>query len=413
MSRRLVWLWRVVVALVVVGLLPVTAIPLAGQEAPTPDDPTTTTAPVPPPTASIVVDATTGAVLASSNPRQPLSPASTSKIITALLVRDRLPIDAEITISNIVASAPPRRLRLAPGSRWNVRDLLYASLHCSCNDAAWALGQAAGGGTMEGFEAESQVLARDLSLSDAPVLRDPAGLDNDRSIRGGNLISARDLAIAARAFLADPELAAIAAAPGHEWIGGDGESHSVTNLDQFLARYEGAIGIKTGFTKKAGLTFAAAARRGGRTLIAVVLDSDANYAHARELLDRGFLLAAAGQVTDDTLPAVPDDLVAGASPSTTTSTTTTPTTAPSSSTSAATSATSSSPPDSTGVGGGDGGGAVDPLWLGAGGGVVVVGAGAAVLARRRTRSPRSDQRPARPRRRARRRPSLPGSGSGS
>lgn len=278
--------------------------------------PSVPTAPLAPPRASIVVDADTGEVVTESESRIPQLPASTTKIITALLVRRHLDLDSTIAIPDLAAFAPPRRIHLAPGSQWGVRDLLYAAMHCSCNDAAWALGEVAGGGSMEGFETESAVLADLLGMGDAPVMRDPAGLDDQDAVGGGNLISARDLAIAARAYLADEELTEIAVAPGHEWIGGDGEPHSVRNLNAFLGLYEGAIGLKTGATERAGLTFVAAARQGGRTLIAVVLGSQDHYRHARELLDAGFLLSAAGDLRGggDVLPAVPATIVVGADP---------------------------------------------------------------------------------------------------
>src|SRR5687768_8403783 len=220
------------VALVVGALVPVG--PTAAQ------DPTVTTAPIPPPAASIVVDVDTGEVVTASNDRQALPPASTTKVLTVLLAAQQLELDDEVGISATASIAPPRRIRLAPGTRWRVEDLMYAAMLCSCNDAAWALGQAAGGGTMAGFEARAATLATTLGLADAPVLRDPAGLDDDRSVRGGNLLSARDLAIVGRAYLAQPELAAIAVAPEHRWVGGDGEPHDVTNLNRFLGAYEGA-----------------------------------------------------------------------------------------------------------------------------------------------------------------------------
>lgn len=288
----------------------------ASAQEPEPQPSVPASAALAPPRASIVVDADTGEVVTESESRIPQLPASTTKIVTALLVRRHLDLDGTIAIPDLAAFAPPRRIQLAPGSQWGVRDLLYAAMHCSCNDAAWALGEMAGGGSMEGFETEAAVLADLLGMEDSPVMRDPAGLDDQDAVGGGNLISARDLAIAARAFLADAELAAVAVAPGHEWIGGDGEPHSVRNLNAFLGLYEGAIGLKTGATERAGLTFVAAARQGGRTLIAVVLGSQDHYRHARELLDAGFLLSAAGDLRGggDLLPPVPDSIVAGADP---------------------------------------------------------------------------------------------------
>lgn len=400
----LVGLTVVLATVVAVGSV---VVPAPAQEPP-PPSPTETTAPVPPARASIVVDVETGEVVTESNSREALPPASTTKILTALLVRQNLDIDGDIGVSATATMAPPRRLALQYGSTWGVRDLLYAMMLCSCNDAAWALGQAAGGGTMPGYHEQAQALAEHLGLADGPVLYDPAGLDDERSVEGGNLLSARDLAIAARAFLADPELAEIALAPSHEWTGGDGQPHSVTNLNAFLGAYDGAIGLKTGFTSRAGMTFVGAARRDGRTLVAVVLGSEAHYAHARELLDAGFMIASIDETTGDVLPPVPDDL----GPATTTTTTTTTTsTAPEAASSDSDPGTG---PTTTVTGddevaapalrptGTDDDLPVEPQWIVLGGGAVTVVVAMALLARWRITRDRIDRRPARPRRRDRR-----------
>lgn len=408
-SRRVIRLLVAALAglatlLVAAGLGP------AGAQEP-PPGPTDTTAPVPPPRASIVVDVETGEVVTEANAREALPPASTTKILTALLARQNLDFEGEIGISGTAALAPPRRIGMQQGSSWGVRDLAYAMMLCSCNDAAWALGQAAGGGSMGGYAARSQALAESLGLADGPLLRDPAGLDDDRSVDGGNLISARDLAIAARAYLADPALAEIAAAAGHDWVGGDGEPHSVRNLNAFLDAYPGAIGLKTGFTSRAGMTFVGAAERDGRTLLVVVLGSEAHYAHARELLDAGFMRAEVDDTTGDTLPPVP-----GAEPPTTT----TPTTAPSTTTTstapepassdadpdtgpatpAADEETAAAPVRATSS---DPGLPSEALWLVLGGVGVLVVALVALVARERAMADTIDRRPAKPRRRDRRR----------
>ncbi len=382
--------------------------PVAAQEPPGPTD---TVAPVPPPLASIVVDVESGEVITENNAREALPPASTTKILTALLARQNLDWDGDIAISATATLAPPRRIGFGKYQRWGVEDLAYAMLHCSCNDAAWALGQAAGGGSMPGYHEQVQALAERLGMTDDPVVYDPAGLDDDRSVEGGNRLSARDLAIAGRAFLADPELAAIAVAPDHVWIGGDGKEHSVTNLNRFLDAYEGAIGIKTGYTERSRMTFVGAARRHGRTLLAVVLGSEAHYAHARELLDAGFMLAVAGDTTGDRLPPVPEGL-AGGPTTTTTTTTTTSTTVPEPASSEADPGTGptttvadevAAPVGRPAVGPDEDDPLVAPVVLAGAGGVVVAGVGAALLARARANRGKIDRRPARPRWRDRRR----------
>ncbi|WCO69261.1 serine hydrolase [Iamia majanohamensis] len=394
------------------------ALPAGAQEPPPPpDSPIVTTGPVDPPASSIVVDADTGEVVSARNERAPMLPASTTKILTSLLVRQQLELDEEIAISQTATLAEPHRLGLQAGSLWRVEDLLYAAMLCSCNDAAWALGQAAGGGSMSGFGDRAAALVDTLGMEDDPVVRDPAGFDDFRSVSGGNRLSARDLAIAARAYLADPELAAISRTPRHEWVGGDGEPHFVNNLNLFLDAYEGAIGLKTGATDAAGSIFVGAAERDGRTLIAVVMQSPARYAEAAALLDAGFVLSSVGDVTDDVLPPVPAGLTGGGTPTTTApSTTAAPTTAPATSTTGAADAPTPSsaavPADDEQAAGaapavGSPSSGTDwpatPMWVGGGAAVVLAGGGVAALARRRAAAGGIDRRPARPRRRHRRR----------
>ncbi|MGI8938559.1 MAG: D-alanyl-D-alanine carboxypeptidase family protein [Iamia sp.] len=403
-------------ALALTLLLALAAVPSAAQEPPEPPEPSapesplSTVAPLPPAAASIVVDVDTGEVISASNARSPMLPASTTKILTALLVRQNLDLDADITVSKTASIAEPRRIGLVAGSRWRVEDLLYAAMLCSCNDAAWALGQAAGGGTMAGFEGAVAELTEQLGMEDDPVVRDPAGFDDERSVRGGNRLSARDLAIASRAFLADPELASIASTPRHDWVGGDGQPHYVNNLNRFLDLYEGAIGLKTGTTTAAGSIFVAAAERDGRTLVSVVVQSADKYAESAALLDAGFLLAAVGETTGDVLPAVPAEL-GGVPPTTGSPTTTAPVGSqpvdvptPSSPSPAPGDQEVAAPVAAPGPASTNDGSPVDPVWLGGGAFVLLAGGGVAGLAvRRRRGAAEADRRPARPRRRDRRR----------
>ncbi len=252
------------------------------------------TAPLPPPAASILVDVDTGAVLAGHDPRTPYPVASTTKIVTALVVRRRLQAATPVTVSPLAASMPARKLNLLAGERWRAGDLLHAMLLCSCNDAAVALAEASGG-DLAGFGRLAAAEAKKLGMVDDPVLQDPSGLDDEFSVGGGNRISAHDLAVATRALLRDRELAAIVATPRYAFTGGDGEPHAVVNHNRLFRLYPGAIGVKTGYTRRAGSSLVAAARRYGRTMLAVVIDSPNTYAQAAALLDSGFAVPASEQ----------------------------------------------------------------------------------------------------------------------
>ena len=250
-------------------------------------DASTTTAAPPPPKAWVLVDADTGAVVSASNDREPKPVASLSKIITALAVVNTLEKGTDVPVSLRAEGMPARKINMKAGQVWTVEDSLASLLLSSANDAAVALAERVSG-SVEAFQRELMRTAERVGMQDMPVLQDPAGLDDEFSVGGGNLISARDLAIAARALLAERRLADLVATVNVRFFGGDGIHHSLTNHNRLLSTYPGAIGVKTGFTKRSGRCLVAAAQRDGRTMIAVVVDTYDMYGAATRLLDQGF-----------------------------------------------------------------------------------------------------------------------------
>jgi D-alanyl-D-alanine carboxypeptidase (penicillin-binding protein 5/6) len=294
-------------------LLAVLLAPAArAQDAPTtaPGSPTTA-----PPTATlpnepdgwILVDADTGAVLGSRNPRTPHLPASTIKLVTALVAVQRLPADDPVPISSVAAGMPARRIVMQQGQVWDLEDLLYSMLTVSANDAAVAVAERVGGGSLAGWELIADRTAVGLGLEDAPDLSDPAGLDDEFSHGEGSRISPRDMAIVARAVLADPRLMEMIGVEEHLFTGGDGIVHSVDRRNRLFELYPGAIGMKTGLTDAAGRCLVAAATRDGRTMLAVLFDAPDMYLTAATLLDRGFATPVSAQTGLDVLPAVVPD----------------------------------------------------------------------------------------------------------
>lgn len=273
-------------------------------------DPTLPTAPLPqvgvpagpPPKAYIVVDQATGKVVSASNDRQPLPPASLTKVITALAAVAALPEKSKVPVSERAAAMPAHKLNMKAGTPWPLDDTLEALLLSSANDAAAALAERVSG-SLENFQTSLTALAGQLKMADAPVLQDPAGLDDYSSIRGGNLVSARDLAIATRALLANPRLAPIVKTPVARFTDPQGIPHKLTNHNKMLFQYFGTVGVKTGFTKKAGRSLIAAATRNGRTEIVVVMNVADTYGWAKGLLDAAF--ASPTLTTGERLPAIP------------------------------------------------------------------------------------------------------------
>jgi D-alanyl-D-alanine carboxypeptidase (penicillin-binding protein 5/6) len=249
----------------------------------------------------ILVDADTGAVLDAASARTPMRPASIFKILTALVAVQQLPADAQVPVSTRAASMPAMKIDMKAGQVWPLGDVLRCLLMVSANDAAAALAERVGG-TLEGFADVLNRASVRLRLEDGPVLQDPAGLDDEFSVRGGNLISARDLAIITRAALAIPVIKSIVATPEYRFQGVDGLNHRLLNHNRLLRRYAGAIGVKTGYTRRAGNTLIAAATRNGRTMIAIVLKASAAYDTTTALLDRGFATPVSSEGGLERLP---------------------------------------------------------------------------------------------------------------
>jgi D-alanyl-D-alanine carboxypeptidase len=246
----------------------------------------------PPPKSFLVVDASSGTILIADNPHEPRLPASTAKIMTAVTAVERLAPDAVVTVSDLAAAQPASRINMFPGQQWRFEDAMASLMMVSANDAAYAIAETAGG-SLRGFaDAMGQTAAR-LGMKDS-TFSDPAGLDDEASFEGGTRMSAYDVAIATRNALTVPELALWSALPTYEFVDPTGLTRSLTNHNKLLPggtrSYEGATGMKTGYTDRAGHTLVATATRGGRTLIVVVLDTYDTYGWATALLDQGFAM---------------------------------------------------------------------------------------------------------------------------
>lgn len=290
------------------------AVP-AGAE---PDGDTAAQRPGPSAKASITFDVGTGRVYDAHDARTPHPVASTIKLLTALIVRANVPMDAAVPITPQAADVSPLKLSMEPGTRWRADDLLHAMLIASLNDAAVALAIEAGGGSLEGFHDAVGAESRRLGLQDSPEVYDPSGLDGEDSVGGGdNLISARDLAVVTRAFLGDPLLAEIVRMPSYRFDGGDDRPHVVYSHNAFLTMYPDAIGVKTGYTTESGHSLVAAASRDGRTIATVIIDSPAPVEYATARLDEAFAETSEPVEGDDVLPVVgvaPATLDGGAAP---------------------------------------------------------------------------------------------------
>lgn len=266
-------------------------------------------APAPPPVDAaswLVADVDTGQVLAAHNPRTPLAPASTLKLLTLLALAPGLDRNATWTALHEDAAIDGSKVGLVPGSVYTVDDLLHGMMLGSGNDAAHALAGLVGG-TGEAT-ARMQRTADELGAVDT-VVRNTSGLDAD-----GQVSTAADLAVVGRAVLADPALAEVVrttryAFPGAGTAVGAGRAtFEIANKNRLLHGYEGALGLKNGYTNAARSSFVGAVERDGRRYLVSMLRVEGSAsAQTRQLLDwaiaNGSAARAVGELPDGTEPA--------------------------------------------------------------------------------------------------------------
>lgn len=255
--------------------------------------------------AGILVDASTGKVLWSKNDTDLRAPASLTKVLTALTVLEYSALDGYTTISHAARNVGGGRTYAEEGWGFTMRDLLWGLLLQSGNDAAIALAEnASPDGSVEGFMTMANALASRLGAHNSHFVN-PHGLDAD-----GQVSTARDLAIITQAALEDPRFVEMVSTKTHNVPWGDGKPHMYINHNKLLWRYEGAIGVKTGFTNQAGPSLISAVQRDGSTLIAVVLGSGNHYGDSTALYDWAFgnLDALRGSSQDTISPNLSDEV---------------------------------------------------------------------------------------------------------
>lgn len=247
--------------------------------------------------ASLLMDAENGNVLFERNARTRLPMASTTKIMTALVVLDLLSPDDLVCIDPAAVGIEGSSIYLYAGEWLTVRQLLLALLLESANDAAVALAIAACG-SVDAFVEKMNLRAASLGLTDTHF-ENPHGLDAK-----DHYTTAYDLALITAQALADPLLREImstrraliplcdmqspeAATPTNDPSLPTG-TRVLLNHNKMLRYYDGAIGGKTGYTQKSGRCLVSAAERDGLTLIAVTLNAPDDWNDHTQLLDHGF-----------------------------------------------------------------------------------------------------------------------------
>jgi D-alanyl-D-alanine carboxypeptidase len=244
--------------------------------------------------AYLIVDASSGRELASDNPDDLRYPASLTKLMTIYLTfsaldSGRLSLGDSLQVSVNALNAPPTKMGMQPGGTVNVRDAVMALVTRSANDAAVLLAESMAG-SEEAFARLMTQKARQLGMS-STVFRNASGLPNSEQVT-----TARDMAKLAFALMRDfPHYYGIFSVQAYPYRGRVLENHN-----RMLGSYEGADGLKTGYTSASGFNLVMSAMRDNRRLIGVVMGGSSAAGRDRIMaahMDRGFAMAQAMQLS--------------------------------------------------------------------------------------------------------------------
>jgi len=237
---------------------------------------------------AVLMDAETGTVLYNKNGDEALPPASVTKVMTLLLIMEAIDggvfsLTDPVSVSEYAASMGGSQVYLEPGEEMSVEEMLKCVIIASANDAAVALAEKTAG-SVEGFVQRMNERASTLGMKNTHF-ENPTGLDDN--VENHNT-SAMDIAIMSRELLRHETILKYSGI----WMDTirNGE-FGLTNTNRLIRFYNGATGLKTGSTSKAGFCISATAKRDGMHLIAVIMGSstrDERNNAAKTLLDYGF-----------------------------------------------------------------------------------------------------------------------------
>lgn len=227
--------------------------------------------------AALAVDLNSGVSLYEKNREAVLLPASTTKIITALVAMDYYPSNRVVSVGPI--SVEGQKMGLIEGEVIRVRDLLYGLLIFSANDAAEVLAQNYPGGK-ERFIAAMNFKARDLNL-ESSVFTNPSGLETQNHVT-----SAEDLVRVSEVAMRSPLFRTIVGTKKIEVQSLDGAiTHNLTNLNELVGEVDGVLGVKTGWTENAQENLVTYVEREDRKVMIALLGSEDRFGETRQLID--------------------------------------------------------------------------------------------------------------------------------
>lgn len=238
--------------------------------------------------ATLLMDTSSGRVLYEKNGYEALPMASTTKIMTCIYTLEHGNLSDLVTISKNAAKQPKVRLGMVAGEQYLLKDLLYALMLESYNDCAVAIAEHISGSVSQ-FCYDMSNKARDLGAYNT-TFETPNGLDSDN-----HKTTAYDLALITRYAVSNKDFITITNTRQYTFQEQTKKrSHSIQNKNAFLDQYEGAYGVKTGFTGKAGYCFVGASKREDKNFITVTLASgwppnkSFKWQDTKKLMDFGF-----------------------------------------------------------------------------------------------------------------------------
>lgn len=234
-----------------------------------------------PSSGDVVIESTTGRIMSGKNYDAKLPMASTTKVVTAAIAVNSGKLDEIVTIPKEACDIEGSSIYLREGEKLTLRDLVYGLMLRSGNDAATAIALYLGG-SIDGFASVMNDYARSVGANNTNFVN-PHGLHDDN-----HYTTAYDLAIMTAKALENPEFRKIVSCKNYKIESEGFETRYIANKNKMLNMYDGAIGVKTGYTKAAGRCLVSAAERDGVTAISVVLNEPNMWEKSISNLDYAF-----------------------------------------------------------------------------------------------------------------------------